>query len=86
MLQCASHYYRGSGTAKDYKKSLGYYRKAAKAGEKYAAYLIAVHYTRGRGVKKDLTKAIKLYKDASGLGSPRAQNALGSCLLPRTRR
>lgn len=78
MLKCAGHYYRGTGTAKNYNLSLKYYTQAATKGESYAVYMVGVHHARSRGVKKDLKQAINFYKDVSNLGSTRRMNAMGS--------
>ena len=50
---------RGDGVARDAKKAVAYYRKAADAGDASAQLNLGNCYKKGDGVNKDLKEALK---------------------------
>jgi len=60
----AMHYFRGRGTVSDFSKTLFWLKKAAKLGNKKAAYNLGYFYEAGIGVKKNPHLAKYWYKKA----------------------
>lgn len=64
------------GIAKDHKRAIEYFRRAASKDEAKAKYCLGVAYENGHGVAKDLSEARKWYKAAAAQGDSDAQRAL----------
>ena len=70
-------YAMGIGVAKDYKKAVDWYKKAANQGHARAQYNLGEMYEYGNGVAQDYKKAVFWYKKAANQGHADAQNNLG---------
>ncbi|MEJ2501086.1 MAG: DUF1566 domain-containing protein, partial [Campylobacterales bacterium] len=70
-------YAKGFGIAKNDKQAAQWYRKAAEAGRKVAAYNLGNCYKKGRGIPKDIKKAIYWYQRSAEKGYPDAMRAMG---------
>lgn len=70
-------YELGHGVSKDAKKSVVYYRKAAKQGYSFAQYNLGVSYDTGSGVALNYREAVKWYRLAAEQGASVAQYNLG---------
>jgi len=70
-------YENGIGVAKDEKKAVLWYDKAAEQGLSNAQFNLAVLYENGRGTKVDYTKAREWYRKASAKGDALAVGNLG---------
>ena len=57
-------YYKGKGTAVDYKKAVQYYTKAANQGSADGSFGLGKCYMKGRGVELDMEKAKSLFAKA----------------------
>ena len=55
----------GYGTEQDYTEAVGWYAKAVKQGDPFAAYALGGLYHRGQGVDKDEAQAFSLYSMAA---------------------
>ena len=66
------HYHEGEVVKKDFKKSVYWYRLAAKHGDKYSQYNLGLCYKCGDGVGKDKKKAIKWLKLSAKQGYSKA--------------
>jgi TPR repeat protein len=66
-------YYNGKGVAKDYKKAIEWWYKAATQGLWQAQYNLGVMYKNGYGVAKDYRQALYWYKKAAAQGHAGAQ-------------
>src|SRR5690606_40942624 len=70
-------YKNGNGVAKDYKKAVEWYQKAAEKGNADAQFNLGVMYKNGNGVAKDYKKAVEWYQKAAEKGNANAQFNLG---------
>lgn len=61
-------YSDGYGTKKNYKKAIGLYKLAAKAGSIGAYFYLATMHERGNGVMKSLSKAHQYYLRGAEVG------------------
>lgn len=64
------------GVEKNHARAVGYFRRAADAGNLDAQCYLASCYMNGKGITADLTEAIWLYQITADSGSARAQNRL----------
>lgn len=71
-------YENGIGVAKDTKKAVYWYTKAADKGLANAQDRLGYCYNYGRGVAKDLNKAFEYYSKAANQGHAKAQSNLGT--------
>jgi len=71
------YYKKVANHAKDDKKSVEWYIKAAEQGNRDAQYHLGIMYVNGEGVPKDYKKAVKWYTKAGKQGEPNAQYNLG---------
>lgn len=76
QVAIASRYAKGSGIAKNLKKTAEWYGRAASQGYAPAQYRLAALYERGQGVKQDIGMARTWYRRAAELGNVRAMHNL----------
>ena len=74
-------YETGNGVARDWKKALSWYRKAAKQDEPEGLFHVGYCYLHGVGVSIDLERAAKYLQKASDKGSGEAMGALARLLV-----
>src|SRR5882724_6167168 len=67
----------GLAPARDVKKAVYWYRKAAKGGSTEGLYNLALCYAKGHGVQRDGKKALDLYRRAAKKGHVQASCNLG---------
>jgi uncharacterized protein len=67
----------GLAPARDAKKAVHWYRKAAEGRSAEGLYNLALCYAKGRGIRKDGRKALDLYKRAAKKGHVQASCNLG---------
>lgn len=72
-----NRYLEGSGTAKDCRKSVECFRKAAEVGNKYAQYNLALAYYTGNGIEQNYSMAALFFTAAAKQGDVDAQNNMG---------
>ena len=70
-------YETGKGVGQDVRSGAQWYRKAAEAGSKYAAYRLGLCYEAGRGVPRDSAKALQWLRRAADQGYDDAAGAIG---------
>lgn len=70
-------FFNGDGTDECQKTAVGYYHKAAQAGEARGMYALGMAYKNGWHVEKDMSTAAKLYISSSEMGYPYAFFELG---------
>ncbi|MGJ8563562.1 MAG: tetratricopeptide repeat protein [Alphaproteobacteria bacterium] len=77
MVQIGQAYDHGKGSvAKSPKQAVIWYNKAAKLGDHWGMYYLAVQYLEGNGVRKSEEKAIHWLKKSSALGNENAEDEL----------
>lgn len=69
----------GNGVAKDVKKAVEWFEKAAEQGDADAQYNLGKCYAKGIGVPKDMRKAAAYFTQAAEQGSMDGQNDLAMC-------
>lgn len=74
LLGCG--YSSGERFAKDEKKAVEWWTKAANQGDRDSQYFLGLFYSEGRGVGKNLSEAKKWYKKSATQGQVAAQYAL----------
>jgi TPR repeat protein len=77
QTRIGNRYESGKGVARNYKKAMNWYRKAAEKGFAGAQNNLAVMYEQGRGVPKDESEAAKWYRRAAEGNDAKAQHSLG---------
>ena len=68
QFELAQHYFKGSGTKKDYSKALEWYEKAAAQGHAGAQFKMGQCCYKGLGTEQDLNKALEWYETAGKNG------------------
>lgn len=58
---------------KDYSKSIEYFQKAVRLGDKNGMYNLSYCYKHGYGVKKDQSESNEYYEKALKIGQPDLQ-------------
>ena len=74
-------YAQGKGVARDDKKAVYWFDKAAEQGHRFAVNNLANAYMNGIGVEKNLPRAAHLFSIAARAGVPMAQNIYGVMLI-----
>ena len=78
MIEIGDYYYFGArGLPRDQPRALGYYTRAAEAGNMHGMCGVAAMNLKGEGTDKNISKAISMYERAAALGSVKALNGLG---------
>ena len=72
QFELAQHYYKGSGTMKNYNKAFEWYEKAALQGHAGAQFKLGQCYSKGHGTWQDPLKAAKWYEAAANSGHSQA--------------
>lgn len=70
-------YHKGRGIARDYKKALMWYERAAAQGNAEAMFRLGQLYYSGLGMKRNYKKSVIWFKKASAEGSAEARFNLG---------
>jgi len=65
------------GVKQDYTECLGWYRKAADAGNADAQLYLGFAYQQGKGVTQDYSEAVRWFRKAANAGDAEAQLFLG---------
>lgn len=73
----ATIYASGKMMARDYKRAVYWFSRAADGGVANAHYNLGVMFQQGLGVQKDIRKAVGWYQSAANLGHPEAMYNLG---------
>ena len=72
-----SLYDQGEGVKEDDVEAVRWYLKAAKQGDQFAQYNLALMYDQGMGVEQDYVKAMHWYRQAAEQGDMEAQYSVG---------
>jgi TPR repeat protein len=76
MAQMGVRYQTGQGVAKDMKKAVYWWRKAAELGSAESQFYLGRAYQTGKGVEKDMAQAEYWYRKAADGGDARGRNSL----------
>jgi uncharacterized protein len=73
------YYSSKKGVIEEYQKALGWFEKAAAAGNAKAQYYLGLMHYEGKGVKTDYNKAVEWFTKSAAAGNEKAQYYLGVC-------
>ncbi|MCQ2969406.1 MAG: sel1 repeat family protein, partial [Clostridium sp.] len=77
LVEEGEKYYFGKDVAKDYKKAMQYFFKAAECGDEYGEAYLGLFYEKGYSVEKNYLVAFNWYYKSALKGNAFSQNALG---------
>ena len=72
QFELAQHYFKGSGTKRDYAKALDWYYKAARQGHTGAMFKVGQCLYKGLGTEENRLEALVWYEDAGRSGHSQA--------------
>lgn len=78
LLERGNMYANGSGVPKDEAAAVGWYRKAADAGDSDSMFKLGTMYENGRGVPKDSIEAYAWLLVAKARGNPSTEASIES--------
>lgn len=77
MLEYGMRLMEGKGVAKDTAEGLGWFQKAADAGNAQGWYAMGFVYSNGVGVELDIAKSVNYYRKGAEAGDSDCQTSMG---------